>query len=841
MTSRRELRHLQVPADAWREKRKHRGRNGGSSTPVPIPAHGRRAHGQTLAASINEAIRENADAREHATFSVEGANRGVYLEHAAIPGFDLYLDGLTSRLGKDPRNHIQVAAVKDENCEESAEPEQEASQQVATTFLPEGKIGNVLKQLEAYAEKNSKKNTFDRIRSVRLATLRSLWTDSNALFPSDPEEPIWWELWLRRTDGQELARLQAYCAKAEIEKSTRSLQFHDRIITTVKAPFVALENTLLLVGDIAEVRRAREPVGFFTNLRASEQAAWIRDALQASPPPSEDAPAVAIIDTGINHGHPLLTVALSPKDCHTCHPNAGTFDDHGHGTEMAGLALYGDLAGHLASSSPPRLQHQLESIKILVNGAPNRAKDYGALTAQAVALPEISNPHRTRVFMMAITTDAPHDPGKPTSWSAAVDAIAFGRTFMPSSQGLAYIDETDDAFSRLILLSAGNVPTGGIKPNHLDASDTTPVEDPAQAWNALTIGAFTEKDLISTPQWQGLAPLAPAGELSPWSATSVLFRPTWPVKPDVVFEGGNVAFDHQGALRDDCDDLTVLTTYYKPAQSPLTTTWATSAATAQGAHFCAQIFAAYPDAWPETVRGLVVHSAEWTPAMRAHFAKSTQKGKRQTLLRRYGYGVPNLSRALNSATNSATLIVEDTINPFHKDTMNEVNIHELPWPKELLRELGDIEVRVRVTLSYFIEPNPGERGWQARYRYRSHGLEFKLKRPTESLSSFYRRVQNAKDDDEKAKSSSGNPEDYLGPTARNTGSIHSDFYHGSASDLAEQGVIAVHPVGGWWKDNRKDRVARYALIVSIETDEVSADIWSTLKVQLDTKIAVPIS
>ena len=74
----------------------------------------------------------------------------------------------------------------------------------------------------------------------------------------------------------------------------------------------------------------------------------------------------------------------------------------------------------------------------------------------------------------------------------------------------------------------------------------------------------------------------------------------------------------------------------------LTTTHATSAATAQAAALSASVMAQYPALWPETVRALIVHSAEWTPAMKARFPASRKKAPRIALHRRYGMGVPDL-------------------------------------------------------------------------------------------------------------------------------------------------------------------------------------------------------
>src|SRR5258706_15528302 len=72
-----------------------------------------------------------------------------------------------------------------------------------------------------------------------------------------------------------------------------------------------------------------------------------------------------------------------------------------------------------------------------------------------------------------------------------------------------------------------------------------------------------------------------------------------------------------------------------------------------------------------------------------------------------------------------------------------MHLHQLPWPVEVLQELGELPVRVRVTLSYFVEPNPARRGWRYKHIYPSHGLRFDMRRPTESLDAFRERVNKA--------------------------------------------------------------------------------------------------
>jgi hypothetical protein len=56
---------------------------------------------------------------------------------------------------------------------------------------------------------------------------------------------------------------------------------------------------------------------------------------------------------------------------------------------------------------------------------------------------------------------------------------------------------------------------------------------------------------------------------------------------------------------------------------------------------------------------------------------------------------------------------------------------------------------MRITLSYFIEPGPGEIGWKNKCRYPSHGLRFHLNSPGESKDEFVDRINKTTREDEK--------------------------------------------------------------------------------------------
>ncbi|MHC2338167.1 hypothetical protein ACVIW0_007456 [Bradyrhizobium sp. USDA 4454] len=193
---------------------------------------------------------------------------------------------------------------------------------------------------------------------------------------------------------------------------------------------------------------------------------------------------------------------------------------------MATLSLCSSEAIRLPCLALPclALPYRLESVRILPpEDEANDPELYGAVTGEAIARAEIQAPTRRRAIAMAVTSANPARE-RPTSWSAAVDQLCF---------------EEDQR--RLIILSAGNIAEDLTPADHLTRNDLEAIDDPAQAWNALTVGAYTEKLDIIDPEFAGYAPIAPAGELSPRSRTSVVWDRQWPVKPDVVFEGGNLA------------------------------------------------------------------------------------------------------------------------------------------------------------------------------------------------------------------------------------------------------------------------------------------------------------
>ena len=795
-----------------------------------IPEQDRSRHGGELQRQLSE-VRAGADAARSAqqAAGTQGEGLGLQIEFESFPEVELAFESLARE-----RSGIELLNVR---------YGEEGNRTLATVFVPEGKLDHFESLIRDYlAEKRDSvgrardnRKLIDAIRQIRVASLRALWTDSDEVFPAADEGPFWWEVWLP-VRGNRNATTNVFRERAEAQGmrvAPGEAAFLERTVLLTFASVDQMQRSIMTLNTIAELRRAKETADFFDSLRADEQREWLEDLLARIryAPDGDGTPHVCLLDTGINRGHRLLGPALAGSDLHTVEPGWGVDDTNGHGTQQAGLALLGDLTPLLAGSNTLELDHRLESVKLLpYDGATGQDPLHHAyLTAEAVARPEITAPSRTRVFGMAVTARDNRDRGRPSAWSAAVDSLA--------------VDANGDgAAPRLLLVSAGNINDNNAWSRYPASNDTDSVHDPAQAWNALTVGAYTELVQITEADASGYSPVASRGGLSPFSTTSLTWQRHWPLKPDVVFEGGNAAKDPLGAVW--MPSLSLLTTHHQPANRSFTTANATSAATALASRMAAQIMAEYRDLWPETIRALIVHSAEWTGAMKRAFlpqSRNPSKQDYQRLIRRCGFGVPSLDRALWSVANSLTMVVQESLHPFKRDTgkqpaLRDMHLHNLPWPRDVLEDMGETQVEMRVTLSYFIEPNPSRRG-RSRYRYESHGLRFDVKRPLESFDDFRNRINAAaRDEDEGTRRSGDDPLWLIGKQNRHRGSLHGDMWRGSAAALASRGHIAVYPSLGWWKTRtafeRYSRAARYALIVSIRAPESNVDLHAEVANQI---------
>ncbi len=811
-----------------------------------IPPQDRNFHGQRLFQQFTELLDQYQEQRAQVAYTVT-EETGIYVEIIGAPECQLPLDSLdTSR------------DFKLRSCKKVGDHE------VAIVFVPESRRNVFQQKLAQYLDpdKDGKggprnHNLIDSISEIKLAELRSFWTDDPDLYPEATDESVWWELWLKKQNNNEqpIQIAQQLSERISARLGNTSQTFFDSAVVLIKASVMQLERAPELIANLEELRRVKETPTVLIESSPKEQLQWVQNLNERLRVKDGVSTAVTILDTGINYNHPILGMVCHEQQAERWHPAWPRFDDfnplnplvpyNDHGSRQAGLAIFGDLQEALLSTDQISLNHCIESARILPPTGNNDPELYGAITVGTAEKLAVERPDWNRVYSLAVTAGPEREGGQPSSWSAEIDQFTSG---------------IEDEKPKLFIVSAGN--NYAISP-HLDYWDQihlAQIEDPAQSWNALTVGAFTEKTTNDDQNYDGWSPMAVSGDVAPSSRSAVnwAWRKHAPYKPDVVAEGGNRLLSPDQTEVTDADVVSLLTTSGRTAGQLFETNADTSAACALVSRLAAILMAEYPDYWPETIRALIVHSATWTHRMWERFGllneQHSPKLVKETMLRTVGYGVPDLEHAKYSANHALTLIAQDHLQPFTKNVgtrdstdpkLNEMQLYQLPWPIEVLQQLPpDLEIKLRVTLSYFIEPNPGRRGYRKRYSYQSHGLRFEVIRPEQSLENFRASInQKANEETEDYDGPEGDSNGWqLGPQLRTRGSLHSDTWIGYADKLANMHTIAVYPVGGWWKyrsgQDRWQNTVRYSLIVSIDVPDEDVDIYSVIENLISAEIEV---
>ena len=317
-------------------------------------------HGMRLLSEYAQAKRNS-----HSTTSEQVAaikmKEGCYFDISGLPGQELLVKSLEA-----VSSGIRICNVR--SAGEKADEEV-----IATVYIPNSKEHIFLKKIEDYAkgvpEGKSKPAHNDLVRSIekiRMSVVQSLWTDSKEYFPST--DPAWCEIWLRATSDRAAEirdQFFALCNKLNIHIKEEFLTFPDRIVCATYVSREDLSNLLQMSDYLAEFRRLAEPNSFFTGLETSEQKEWADDLIARIKPIHEDV-AVCILDTGVNNEHPLLRPFYGNDSVHKAREYmASAADMNGHGTQMAGIAGYGDLKKCLESGEDICINHSLESVKLI--------------------------------------------------------------------------------------------------------------------------------------------------------------------------------------------------------------------------------------------------------------------------------------------------------------------------------------------------------------------------------------------------------------------------------------------------------------------------------------------
>ena len=545
--------------------------------------------------------------------------------------------------------------------------------------------------------------------------------------------------------------------------------------------------------------------------------------LPALAPPAFDAPLIGIIDSGIN-AHPLLEGVV--VDSVGVPPALGTADDRGHGTKVAGIAVFGDVRERIESgqfAAPARV------ISVRVTNANGGFDDTATIAEQMREAITLLADRGCRVINMSLgdKTLQPYAGGRASSWASTLDNLARERNLV-------------------IVVSSGNTAAGANAPWG-DSSDailtsyprylTTPENrliDPAIGANILTVAAIAHGNgLLNEGDGDGpqVQAITEAGEPSPISRTGPGINDA--IKPDLCDFGGTLVFDgHSGQLKRGAQwaSAGMLTLSPDYLRSLFTAETGTSFAAPRVAYKAALLFARWPTASANMVRALLAISARVPPETVTRLASmEPNKAKLQECVRQcVGYGMPEAAYALASDDSRVVLVADNqTLD------LDQVALYAVPLPDEYRLTRGRRSIRVSLAF------DPPVR--HTRSEYLGARMSFRLVRnmTPEAIFEHYRKRPR-----KEAVPELGSAADCTmqpGPNARDTGTLQcATFTQIAETSRTEDTIyVVVRTYERWAGDMMVDQ--RFALAVELNYDGCATlyQSCSELNVVLRARIDLP--
>lgn len=406
------------------------------------------------------------------------------------------------------------------------------------------------------------------------------------------------------------------------------------------------------------------------------------------PSPPRDGPRLCILDSGITANHPLLGPYVGHEES-ILTSITDPSDQNGHGTMVAGVAVYGDVRACFESG---QFSSDVTLFSARVLNDQNFFDDEKLIISQMqTAIRRFSaSPYYCRVFNLSLGTHTGvlSDSGsRQTQWAESLDVLA--RTLKV-----------------LIVVSAGNREL--LTNNSSDAESTLrgyPTEllngdsglvDPATSAIALTVGAIAQYSEPSVRTGLKLNDIVRcvAGRDEPAPFTRRGPGINGAIKPELVAPGGNLVFEGVGNTRTIRRDqgCSVMSLSREPTKHLFSFSSGTSFASPYVAHIAAKVFNRLEREFdeaidPNLVRAILASTAG-VPGPTAQLFK--KKNLQTSVLKVCGYGVPDQMLALESGDRCVTLVGQHAIQ------LDHFVIYEVPMFDEMRNAPGGKSITVAI-------------------------------------------------------------------------------------------------------------------------------------------------
>ena len=556
--------------------------------------------------------------------------------------------------------------------------------------------------------------------------------------------------------------------------------------------------------------------------RSREAIARDKEAIHLVPP-EENAPAVCVIDSGIQQDHYLLEPAIDKETSRCFLPGIPITDvaDYvrpgGHGTRVAGAVLYGE---EVPKGGQVHLGWWLQNARVLNNDCGMPSSLFPPAALQAIVNHFHKGKRKTRLFNHSISGYDPCRVRHMSAWAAEIDYLSteYDILFIQSVGNLSCTNPPPRIGIREHLVA------GRLYPAFLN-EDACRVANPAQSLQALTVGSVAYQ-AFEHPDWRSLA--QGNGHPSGFTRTGCGIWGT--IKPEVVEYGGdNLATQGNPpdistpSLGRDCYPELVRSTMHPPGPAFDRDEVGTSYAAPKVTRIGAKLQAILPDESCLLYRALIVQSARWP-----QWALDAEPEQQSSIIRWIGYGIPNIGRATTNTDHRTTLIGSEK-----EIKAGECHIYQVPIPGPMRAPGYDYEILVEVTLSYTALPRRTRRHLR---RYLATWVDWKANGLGESLDSFRKRAMS---DEEKEKTKPKGIKWMIGArpgdgtikgVKRSAGTIQKDWTVVKSNALPEHFCIAVVGHEGWSPD--PDSTAKYAVAVSFEILGKEITIYDKLQVSV---------
>lgn len=524
--------------------------------------------------------------------------------------------------------------------------------------------------------------------------------------------------------------------------------------------------------------------------------------------PDEDAPLIGILDSGVNSAHPLLASVV--VDRLSAPTSLGPSDGFGHGSNVCGIAAYGDIRECLEAGSFQAGARLMSGKVINDNG---KFDDHKLVPSQMNEIVRALHRQGCRIFNVSLgDRRTSYAGGKVGMWTATLDELAreLDILFVIASGNYHHEPAIDHAEDYLLGY-----------PRYLLTPESRILE-PANAANALTVGAVAHAAAVprSVSGDVGLRPIAGVGEPAPFTRSGPGVNDA--MKPDLCDDGGNLLFDGitQGCVRR--EESEVFTTHARYLERLFTTVRGTSFAAPLVAYKAAIVLQALPNASANLIRALLVNSARLPePSL-----QRLQAFGAEAVTRLCGHGIADGVTASTSDTNRVVLYADGQIR------MDRFFVYEVPIPREFAETQGTRYIRVTLA---FDSPTR-----HSRATYLGVGMSFRMVRgrTLSEVIEHYRKRNGEADGPAPKQDGKYNCGFDPGPNARECGTLQSALFtmkNNPAPVYGDTYYLVVRCERKWFPDEFSTQ--RFAVVVELAHSE-DVRLYQRVRERVEVRVRV---